>query len=357
MTGRAFLKFTILLAILGIAGLAVFLRQDEEGIRSYAVERSAPKSRLLGAIIPRGQQAWFFKLTGSNKAVAEQSAAFRELIKSVKFAGADAAQPTWTLPKGWNQRPGSQMRFATLQVESGTDILDCSVTVLPMTGTNLPEYLLANINRWRDQLRLPPITESELASSTNQVKLSAEDLTATLVDFTGELSTSGMGQPSLASAVSTASGRPPMPGESKTSGPEKLIYDVPPGWTKGELNVSRGGVTVRRAAAFEVREGEQRLEITVTKLPASAMLANVNRWRSQIGLDSLSTEQFTEVKQQIEFSGNPADYVQFVGEKDAILGVISVRGREAWFVKLQGPSDLASREKRNFEAFVKSIRL
>jgi len=87
------------------------------------------------------------------------------------------------------------------------------------------------------------------------------------------------------------------------------------------------------------------------------MLSNVNRWRSQIGLNSLSAEQFEEVKKQIEFSGSPADYFQFVGEKDAILGVISVRGNEAWFVKLQGPSDLAGRETQHFEAFVKSIRL
>jgi hypothetical protein len=354
MTARALPKFMVLLALLSAGVLAITMRRDEEGIRSYSVQRPAPTGRLLGAIIPRGQQAWFFKLTGPNQAVADQASAFRELIESVTFSGEGIDQPTWSLPKGWAQQPGNQMRFATIQVDSAGETLECSVTVLPKNETDLTAYLLANINRWRDQLRVPKISESELASSTSQLKLKGGDVTATLVEFAGEMSASPMTPPSLAS---TTSSRPPMPGATPATPADKLMYDVPSGWTPGALEVSRGGVTVRRAAVFEAREGDQRVEVTVTKLPASAMLSNVNRWRGQIGLDSITAQEFDEVKKQIEFAGRPADYVQFVGEKEAILGVIAVRENDAWFVKLQGTADLAAREKQHFESFVKSIRL
>lgn len=353
MTVRALPKFMVLLVLVIAGGLAVSLRQNEEGIQSYTVQHPEPASRLIGAIIPHGEEAWFFKLTGPNKVVAEQASAFRELIKSVKFASDGKSEPSWTLPQGWKQRPGSEMRFATLQVEAGKETLDCTVTKLPMTDKNLPSYLLANINRWRDQLRLHKISESDLASSTSEIKLSDNSASATFVEFAGEMSASPMSK----GPTSTTSSRPPMPGMANPAPTEKLTYDVPSGWTQGELEVSRGGVTVRRAAAFEVRDGEQRVEITVTKLPASAMLANVNRWRGQIGLESISPQQFDEIKQRLEFAKQPGDYVQFVGEKDAILGVIAVIGPEAWFVKLQGSTDLATREKQHFEEFVKSIRL
>jgi hypothetical protein len=364
MTVRALPKFMVLLALVCAGVLAVSLRRDEEGIRSYTVQRPEPSSRLLGAIIPQGDKAvlakdgapgkaWFFKLTGPNQAVAEQAPAFRQLIESVTFPSEGNSEPTWTLPEGWTQRPGSQMRFATLQVEAGGDT-ECSVTVLPITNTDWNAYLLANINRWRDQLRVPKISERELAASTSELKLRSGDATATLVEFAGELSLTNMAPPALAS---TTSDRPPMPGAAKPATQENLTYDVPKGWTPGALEVSRGGVTVRRAAVFEVRDGDQRVEVTVTKLPASAMLGNVNRWRGQIGLESITNQQFDEVKKQLEFAGRPADYVQFVGEKEAILGVIAVLGPEAWFVKLQGSADLAAREKEHFEAFVKSIRM
>ena len=352
MTARALPKFMVLLAPLFAGGLAVSMRNDEEEIRTYTVARPESPSRLLGAIIPRGEQAWFFKLTGPNQVVAEQGTAFRELIKSLKF-DESSGEPSWTLPSGWSERPGTSIRFATLQVEVGGEKLDCSVTKLPMTDPDLPTYLLANINRWRDQLRVAKISANELASSTSQLKLNRGELTATLVEFTGEMAPSPMAP--MASA-STTSERPPMAGASRAVPADKLNYKVPLGWKPGPLEISRGGITVPRAAAFEVQEGEQRVEITVTKLPISGMLGNVNRWRAQIGLGEITINQLEQVKKQIEFAGRPADYVQFAGEKEAILGVVSIAGDDVWFVKLQGNTELATRERENFEQFVKSIR-
>lgn len=86
----------------------------------------------------------------------------------------------WTLPRTWTEtRGGSAMRFATLRppVEGRIDV---SVTVLP--GEAGGE--LANVNRWRGQIGLPPIDEAALTSSRKAVKTSAG--TVNVYDFTSE---------------------------------------------------------------------------------------------------------------------------------------------------------------------------
>ncbi|MDE3032153.1 MAG: hypothetical protein KGI56_00690 [Acidobacteriota bacterium] len=99
-------------------------------------------------------------------------------------AGTDAAQPAraglkWTLPKGWSQEPGSGMRFATLKPPVAGK-LDVSVIVLP--GPAGGE--LANVNRWRGQMGLPPLDASAEAAQRTIVKTKAGDLA--VFDFTGQ---------------------------------------------------------------------------------------------------------------------------------------------------------------------------
>jgi hypothetical protein len=40
-----------------------------------------------------------------------------------------------------------------------------------------------------------------------------------------------------------------------------------------------------------------------------------------------------------------------------ILGVIVPRGDHSWFVKMRGAASAVAREKSNFEAFVRSLKL
>ncbi|MGE0761592.1 MAG: hypothetical protein AB7O38_31575, partial [Pirellulaceae bacterium] len=175
----------------------------------------------------------------------------------------------------------------------------------------------------------------------------------TWVDLAGELAAGGMGPGPGARPLASSAGV----GPSAAGAAPALEYDVPAGWQAGALEVSRGGISVRRAAAFDVVEGDQKIEITVTSLPSSSLLPNINRWRSQIGLDALTPEQYEQTKKSIEFAGKPADYVQFFGPQEAILGVVADQGGMAWFAKLQGAAELAGRERERFETFIRSIRV
>jgi hypothetical protein len=138
----------------------------------------------------------------------------------------------------------------------------------------------------------------------------------------------------------------------------ELPDELPDGWHPGQLVVSRGGIQVRREAAFEVRQDDQRVEITVTGLPAAAgsLLQNVNRWRTLLSLDSISQDEIEQQAQEISLGDVAGDYVQILGPDRAILGVVAVRNDTTWFIKLQGDRELAVHEKEHFEAFVQSLR-
>jgi hypothetical protein len=85
----------------------------------------------------------------------------------------------WTLPTGWTESAGGQMRFATLKPPVAGRV-DASVVVLP--GPAGGE--LANVNRWRNQIGLPPVDAAALAKARTIVKTRAGPLR--VYDFTSE---------------------------------------------------------------------------------------------------------------------------------------------------------------------------
>jgi hypothetical protein len=85
----------------------------------------------------------------------------------------------WTLPTGWSEQAGGQMRVATFRPPV-TGRIDASVVVLP--GPAGGE--LANVNRWRNQIGLPPIDEGAMARARSIVKTKAGPLH--VYDFTSD---------------------------------------------------------------------------------------------------------------------------------------------------------------------------
>ena len=111
-----------------------------------------------------------------------------------------------------------------------------------------------------------------------------------------------------------------------------------------------------RLAAFEVSNGTDKVETTVFRFPPSPILANVNRWRGQIGLGPTTQGQLDEDAQTIKVDETDGHYFKLVGKNQTILAVIVNRDGKAWFFKLQGNSKLADSEQKRFEAFVKSVK-
>ncbi len=310
--------------------------------------------RMLGAIVLQGEQLWFWKLTGPVDAVAAQDAPFRKFIETIRFASSGA--PAWDLPEGWTQQPASGLRFATLKL-AGEPPLEISVTVLPAGDVPKAEALLSNLNRWRGQLSLAPWKESDLEAETQTVKLAGGE-EATVVALEGKTKPGGMMPPFAGGAGMQPpfANRPPVK-EAPPSATATVKATPAEHWTPGKV----GGM---RKAAYEYSKDGQRVEITVIDLAREAgdRLANVNRWRGQIGMEAVSADGLKETMRKIEVGSNTGDLVELIGtsgEKgpQAILGVIVDVGDKTWFIKLQGDAPLAVGEKVAFEAFTKTVQL
>jgi hypothetical protein len=137
-----------------------------------------------------------------------------------------------------------------------------------------------------------------------------------------------------------------------------LEYEVPDGWEPGQLVVSRGGITLRHEAAFDVGGPDGTAEVTVVRLPAMGSLSqNVNRWRAQVGLGPLDAEQVQQQLESIQIGEVPARQVRLFGESEAIVGAIATHGGQTWYFKLKGDKQRVEREEQRFRRFLESVRL
>lgn len=83
----------------------------------------------------------------------------------------------WTLPSGWKELPGNGIRLATFTPPGR---LKTEATVVALPGESGGE--LANVNRWRGQISLPPVDEAGMKSARTTVATKAGP--AAVYDFT-----------------------------------------------------------------------------------------------------------------------------------------------------------------------------
>ncbi len=364
--------FVLSFALLGtVAGC-----QTEDDVRAYTVPKSprtqaagadqsnhagqGVPSRMLAAVIPKPGQSWFFKLVGPEDSIAGLREPFLELIRSIRMEAGDGP-PQWEMPQGWSQQPGSGMRYATVRPLPDEPTIELTVIPLPTASGSEAEYVLSNINRWRDQLGLSPIGAAELEGARPideaqandaiiQVPL-GDDLRAIFVDISGRSSPSqGRGGP-FAKGMAP---RGPMP-PTRAAGPttNSLTYDAPESWAEG-------AVDGMRKASFRVTQGDQSAEITVIDLPESSLAANVNRWRGQIELPPLAPEEIDAQAETIEIDGHPGYYIEMWADESAprrkaiLVAIVNVDGK-SWFIKLRGDTDVATAQRDAFRSFIESI--
>ena len=101
--------------------------------------------------------------------------------------------------------------------------------------------------------------------------------------------------------------------------------------------------------------------MTDLAVAAGDRLANVNRWRGQIGLAEISANELADTMAKLPIDGETGSYVDLVapegvGPRKAILAVIVDHGEKSWFITLKGDAALAAQEKARFEAFVQSLK-
>jgi len=140
------------------------------------------------------------------------------------------------------------------------------------------------------------------------------------------------------------------------SGLSPLKYTLPAGWKEKEL-------TQMRVASFVAEENGKQADISVIPMGgmAGGDLANVNRWRGQVGLEAIADADLQKLSEKVEVAGQAADLYDLAGtspgsgDAERIIGVISHRDDMAWFFKMTGDAALVEAQKPAFVSFLKSV--
>jgi hypothetical protein len=310
-----------------------------------------PRERMLAALVPHGDEVWFLKLQGPEKVVSAHKIEFDDVLRSFRFVDNKDEPVTWTTPKGWTVQPKTQMRYATLLLDNKDAPLELSITQLPRPPDG--GWVVNNVNRWRKQLGLNPVTGMDLHKVTTEVKLQAEKAIA--VDM--------VGVPDKAAAMSRM---PPgheamadAPPAEKTPEPKPFDYTLPSGWKP----VADKGGPIRTAGSFVVVEGDQEALVTITRLAgqSGSLAMNIDRWRGQLGLPAARPEEL-KPSGELKVGGIVSPYLDLTGPKangrdpKRMLVAIVTQGDSIWYFKMIGSAELVSRQKTTFEAFMSSVR-
>jgi hypothetical protein len=88
---------------------------------------------------------------------------------------------TWKAPAGWTEKPAAAMRKATYGLPADGAEGELTITAFPgNVGGDL-----ANLNRWRGQLSLPPATEAEFTTARQLVEHNGLKMTVVEINGTG----------------------------------------------------------------------------------------------------------------------------------------------------------------------------
>lgn len=134
---------------------------------------------LIGSLLAgcRDEQVTTYRIPKA----AAQAAVSVPVVATVSSPPAGASPGlSWTAPAAWTPKPATAMRKGSYTVKgAGGAEADLSITAFP--GAVGGE--LANINRWRGQVQLPEVAESQLDGVVT--RFAQAGLHVTFVDFAG----------------------------------------------------------------------------------------------------------------------------------------------------------------------------
>ncbi len=309
-----------------------------------------------------------------------------------------AARPVgellWSAPAEWKPKQPSSMRRGSFDVGEGSGPLaDLAITAFPgSVGGDL-----ANVNRWRGQIDLPPITEAELPAAllalpANGLAIQLADLSGGPADapvrmlgaivpyagatwffkLTGPAAIVGAEKARFLAFLATV--RPAAPGETlaaaPAAAPAMASSAPPPGivaaaagipdlhWSAPAHWQAKPATALRKATYLIPSAAGATAELAISAFPGNVggELANVNRWRGQLQLPPLGeTELAGAVTRFTAHGGLPVAVVEFTSGSQRLVGAIVPHGDATWFFKLTGPDAVVTAEKPAFLLFLQSL--
>ncbi|MDQ8187573.1 hypothetical protein [Pelagicoccus sp. SDUM812002] len=296
---------------------------------------------------------------------------------------------SWTPAPQWKELPPTQFRKGNYLFTDDAGSAEITVTSFPgETGG-----LLANANRWLRQAGLPEIDQEQLEALAVEVDLN-EEMSAVVLDLkaadksesssrvyaavipyrgqswflkmSGPFSTVQSQIPSFSSFVrglrfgDDATSSADLAGSAHGEHLGDLAFTAPSGWVETEGN------SIRIASYSIPQEGYPPADFAITSFPGDTggLVANVNRWRRQIGLSPWDAAQVTAAVQSLEneaglefkvFELKPSNDSERSVTDEWIRVAIMEKAGKSWFFKLKGDAMLVDLQRDEFISLLESV--
>lgn len=300
------------------------------------------------------------------------------------------------LPEGWESREVPNRMRAANFVIAGSGGRSAELSVIPLAGMGGND--LEFVNMWRKQIGLGPVEADALAKYVAPVQIAG--LEGKLFDMRGSEAAQATDPNGVLVAVVVREGvtwffklagdeglvqaqRPvlteflkgvsfaeasadrPVAGASAPSAPVPPgsepglpVWTVPAGWqaaSPGPMVLSKFVVT---------GEASAKADVTISRFPGDVggLLANVNRWRGQVGLSPLAADSLAQETQPLVWEGGKGTVVDFLGtdaktgQPARLVGVVVPVNGDTWFYKMMGTPSVSEREKGPLLKFVQSAK-
>jgi len=310
---------------------------------------------------------------------------------------------SWSAPSSWQDRGPSSMRRVTFQVAPGTE---CYLVTLPGQAGGVS----ANVNRWRKQMGLSPLSPGDIAKLPKQqalgvtgVMIEAEGTftgmggqakedqgllglilsyrnQTVFVKMTGPKAEVAGAKPGFLafcrSLRDKSQGEAPRRGPAPQQPPAQpsqsphmagptapqagaLKWSAPEGWAQAPSPSSMRVVTFSIGVPGECY-------VTALRGAAGGETANLQRWRKQLGLEPLDEAGLAALA-KVEVLGQSVRVLEGIGayagmggdaqEGTYLIGCAVPAAGQTYFVKLIAPGAGKPVQREAFLAFVKSLKI
>ena len=115
-----------------------------------------------------------------------------------------------------------------------------------------------------------------------------------------------------------------------------------------------------RAATFQAGEGDAAIEVAVSQFPGDVggMLANVNRWRGQVGLEPITEADLAANTKPFQNEGFKGVTMRLKGPTQHMLAAIITeeQAKRTWFVKATAAPAQADAHEAEVNEFARSFK-
>ncbi len=294
-----------------------------------------------------------------------------------------APELMYELPDGWIELPVTSMRRMNLRI-AGNPQTECYLTVFQGGGS-----LRDNIDRWCQQMGRDPLPDEELAALPKAKLLGMEGVRFEIDgNFDGGMSSSAVEDARMVVYVLPLGGAtvflkatgprelliaeaenlnnfvdglglsqsPTMPTPPPTPGASPLTWEIPEGWTALGRKPMR---EVTFAAGAEAR-----CWITILGGDGGGTLANVNRWRNEMGQSPLQAGDLESLPKMpvlggdafvVEAQGSYSSMGSAAEDDWAMIGLIRNLDGKAIYVKMVGPIAEVEAAREGLELLAQSL--